>query len=485
MKINDNILRRILLALLPSLVLCFCGIGVTAVEDDEVTSVTESEKSDKKEDSEAKKDNKEDDEEDEEVNPKRKKGGKPALGEGETGILIDSKSGRVMFEKDSDEKMYPASTTKIMTALLALEAVERGEISMNTQIEVTKEMLADLDPDGTNIALKEGEVLSLENLLRGLMIASGNDAANVIATYIGQSVASFVDMMNSRAAELGANDTHFVNPHGLHDDEHYSTAADMAKIARAAMKLEKFRNIADIAHVKIPPTNMTEQERYYINTNGLLSTMRYTNYFYKGSIGIKTGYTSKAGNCLVSAAVRDGKEFIGVIFGGKDSADSHTDSAEMLDWGFENYTSVTAISKNAMTCEVRVRQGKRADSLPLVSPEAISVVVPNDTPADELEIRPNLPESVCAPIMAGDEIGTVSVLHNGVELASGKLVASRDIERTIFWPIVALGEWLWSMKLVRIATYLLIAAAAIFVAIFIIGVYNNLKKAKHRKTRRG
>lgn len=474
MKIKDSILKRILLALIPSLVLCFCNMGVIAVDDDEITSVTD------REDKEEKSDKKE---EEEKVNPKRKKGGKPALGDGETGILIDSKSGRVMFEKDSDKKMYPASTTKIMTALLAIEAVESGKLSMDTQIEVTKEMLEDLDPDGTNMALKEGEILTLENLLRGLMIASGNDAANVIAMYLGQSVASFVDLMNARALELGAEDTHFVNPHGLHDDEHYTTAADMAKIAREAMKHFEFRNIVDIAHVKIPPTNKTEQERYYINTNGLLSTMRYTNHFYKGSIGIKTGYTSKAGNCLVSAAKRENREFIGVIFGGENSSDSHNDSAEMLDWGFENYTAITAISKNTMTCEVRVRQGKRADSLPLSAAEAISVVVENGTSADELEIRPNIPESVRAPIFAGQEIGTVSVLHNGTELASGTLIASRDVERTIFWPIISLGEWLWAQKLVRVLVYLVIAAAVAFVLIFVIGIYNNLKKAKHRRRR--
>lgn len=477
MMIKRSALRKLLLALLPALLLCFCTMGISAVESD-ITGVGDRAKTDND-----KKDEKDENSE-EKANPKRKDGEKPLLGEGETGILIDSKSGMVLFEKDSDKKMYPASTTKIMTALLAIEAVEAGTLSMDTQLEVTKEMLEDLDPDGTNMALKEGEVISLENLLKGLMIASGNDAAKVISMYIGQSTAAFVDMMNSRAAELGAANTHFANPHGLHDDEHYTTAADMAKIAREAMKHFEFRNIVDIAHIKIPPTNKTEQERYYINTNGLLSTMRYTNYFYKGSIGIKTGYTSKAGNCLVSAAARDGKEFIGVIFGGKNSSDSHNDSAEMLDWGFENYTSAVALSKNAMTCEVKVRQGKKADSLPLSALDAISVVVPNGTDISELEIRPNLPQYVKAPVYAGQEIGTVSVLHNGVELASGKLIASRDVERTAFWPIISLGEWLWSLTVVRALVYLIIAAAVAFVLLFVIALYSNLQKAKHRRTRR-
>ncbi len=281
--LKDSLIRRILLALIPAILLCFCSIGVVAVDDDEeITEVAEKEK----------------EKEEEPANPVRKKGEEPMLGVGETGVLIDQRSGRVLFEQDGDKQMYPASTTKIMTALLAVEAVERGELTMETQIEITKEMLADLDPDGSNMALKEGEILSLDSLLKGLMIPSGNDAACAIAQHLGGSRVAFVDMMNARAKELGAEDTHFANPHGLHDENHYSTAEDMAKIAHAAMKLEKFRNIADIAHIKIPPTNVTEKERYYINTNGLLSTMRYTNFFYKGSTGIKTGYTSDAGNCL-------------------------------------------------------------------------------------------------------------------------------------------------------------------------------------------
>ena len=128
-----------------------------------------------------------------------------------------------------------------------------------------------------------------------------------------------------------------MNPHGLHNENHYTTAADMGKLACVAMKNAIFRDIVDIAHVKIAPTNKTEKQRYYINTNGLLSAMRYTEYFYKGSIGIKTGRTSEAGNCLVSAVAREGLEFVGVLFGGKEIKDSHGETIRMMDYGFENY----------------------------------------------------------------------------------------------------------------------------------------------------
>ncbi|MBQ3573860.1 MAG: D-alanyl-D-alanine carboxypeptidase [Clostridia bacterium] len=468
--IKRNTARRILAPLLAMLICLSSANAVFAVNDlSEADSVEESKSEDKIK---------------EEENPVRKDGGEPLLGAGETGILVDSASGRVLFEKSSGERMYPASTTKIMTALLAIEAVERGELSMDTQIEITPEMLENLDIDGTSISLVEGEILTLENLLRGLMIASGNDAASAIATYVGKSVASFVDMMNARATELGAENTHFVNPHGLHEDDHYTTAADMAKIACAAMKHFEFRNIVDIAHVKIPPTNKTEKERYYINTNGLLSTMRYTDLFYKGSIGIKTGYTSNAGNCLVSAATRSGVELIGVVFGGKTSADSHRDSAEMLDWGFENHISIVALNKNAMPCEIKVKQGKGTDTLTLAVTEAVNVTVPKETKAEELEIRPNIPEKIYAPISQGDKIGTVSVLLDGEVLGTGELIATQDVERTIFWPVLALGEWLWSKTLVRVICYAGIIFAAGFVILFVIGIYRNIKRAKRRRRRR-
>ncbi len=472
--IQSNMAKRVLSPLV-ALLICFSFAGTAfAVNDLSVAEeVTESaEESKNKEKSEK------------EENPVRKGNSEPMLGAGETGILVDSASGRVLFEKNSGERMYPASTTKIMTALLAIEAVERGELSMDTQIEITAEMLENLDIDGTSIALLEGEILTLENLLRGLMIASGNDAASAVATYVGKSVASFVDMMNARAVELGAEDTHFVNPHGLHDDDHYTTAADMAKIACAAMKHFEFRNIVDIAHVKIPPTNKTEKERYYINTNGLLSTMRYTDLFYKGSIGIKTGYTSDAGNCLVSAATKSGVELIGVVFGGKTSTDSHKDSAEMLDWGFERNISIVALNKNAMPCEIRVKQGRGTDTLTLAVTEAVNVTVPTDTELEELEIRPDIPERIYAPISQGDKIGTVSVLLDGVVLGTGELVATQDIERTIFWPVLALGEWLWSKTLIRVICYAAIVFAAGFVLLFAIGIYRNIKRAKRRRNRR-
>lgn len=457
-------------------------------EDTNTDSDSDSDTSDSDSDSESTKSKTDNTKKEQPKNPERKQGEKPILGEGETAILIDSASGRVLYESESGKRMYPASTTKVMTALLTIEAIERGEYSLDTQVEVTADMLEGLDPDGTNMALKAGEILSIDSLLKGLMIPSGNDAAAALAEFIGKGSANFIDMMNKRASEIGCTDTHFVNPSGLHHDDHYTTAADMAKIAQTAMKLDKFRNIVDIAHIKIKPTNKTEKERYYINTNGLLSTMRYGGYYFKDANGIKTGHTSNAGYCLVSSAKRDGLEFIGVVFGGKEVSDSHKDSIEMLEWGFETYSYLRVLSKDDMPCEIKVKLAKSTDAVTLSVAENVNVIVPKGTNVSDLEIRPNIPEHISAPVEAGQEVGTISVLQNGTEIGNGKLIATRAVERSFFWPIMALGDMLWNNIITRTLIILLGLGIILFALAFIRGMYINIKRAKrkqkHRRQRR-
>ena len=415
--------------------------------------------------------------------------GRPILGEGETGIMIEAKSGTVLFESDSQKRVFPASTTKIMTGLLAVEALEAGTVSLETQAEITEEMLKDLDPDSSNMELVAGERISFERLLQGLMIPSGNDAAMAIAYLLAGSPETFIEQMNRRASELGLKDTHFENPHGLHSENHYTTAADMAVIAKEAMTHEAFRNVVDIAHIKMPPTNMHEKQRYYINTNGLLSTMRYTNYYYKGAIGIKTGHTTQAGNCLVGAAVRDGMELITAVFGGKDVSDSHKDTIRMLDYGFSAYELITPISKGEMLGEIRVKQAKSRDRVTLSASDKVTVVVPKGTSVDQLETQLNLPEALYAPVAAGQTVGTISVLYNGQELGSGPLYSELEVKRSFFWPAMAAGEWLWQFTPVRILCYLLLGFLGGLLLLGIYRFYQEIKRVqrlnrKHRRQQR-
>ncbi len=410
--------------------------------------------------------------------------GKPILGSGEAGILVERKTGYVLFEKDSQKRMYPASTTKIMTALLALEAVEQGVLTMETPFTVTESVLEGLDPDGSNIALKVGETMTLKGLLHGLLIASGNDAAVAIATMVAGSEVAFVDRMNQRAAELELADTHFMNPHGLHDENHYTTAADMAKIARVAMGLASFRDIVDIAHIKIPPTNMTEQERYYINTNGLISAMRYSDYYYPKSTGIKTGYTSEAGNCLVASAEDKGMELVSVFFGGKGVENSHKGSILMLDYGFSSHTVIPAVAENQIMGEIRVKQARQKDSVTLSSVERVSVVAPKGAKPEDLEIALHLPEALKAPIAKGEQVGTFSIYFENQEVGTGVLCADTEVKRSFFWPALALFEWLWSFLAVRIICYLAMSLAGLFVLLFVLRLYHEIRRAMRVGRRR-
>lgn len=421
--------------------------------------------------------------EDVKATPKEKTYDKPTLGDGETGILIDMKTGKVLFSHEADKKVYPASTTKIMTALIALEAIEKGEIALEGEVLVSHEAVSGLDPDSSTMNLKEGERISLHHVLEGLLIPSGNDAAMATAYAVCGDVEAFVEKMNQKAAALGLTGTHFVNPHGLHDENHYTTAADLAKIARAAMEYETFREIVEIAHIKIPPTNVSPQ-RYYINTNGLLSTMRYLDYYYKNATGIKTGRTTEAGNCLVSSAKNDQVEVIGVLMGGKDVKDSHKDTIRMLDYGLHNFTYLRPLSKGEILGEVKVKQGKGVRHAVLSAEKDTTVLVPKDVKEEQLEITAEIPEAAYAPLNAGQAVGTAVIKYNGEELGRVSLVTDTAVARHPLGFIMGIGEFVWGLKAVRVIVYLLGAGILLFLIYLVVSIRREMKKMSKKRRRR-
>lgn len=410
--------------------------------------------------------------------------GRPVLPDEEAAVLIDAGSGVRLFEKDADKKMFPASTTKIMTGLLTVEALERNELTPEQEIVVTPEMFEPIPLDGTKMDLKDGEMLSIDSLLKGLMIPSGNDAALALAITISGSVDAFVEQMNQRAQELGCENTHFVNPHGLHDEDHYTTAADLAKIAQEAMKHDAFRNVVDIVHIKIHPSNVSK-ERYYINTNGLLSTMRYREYFYDKATGIKTGATKEAGNCLVSSAKDGIFETIAVVLNGKEIKDSHGDSIRLLDYGFQNFKIIPAVAKHKMLSEVRVKQGaKGVNHVTLSTGSLVNVVVPRDVTDEDLTVEVSAPDAVYAPVQEGDTVAEVLVSYQGQELGRTALLADTTIERHPLGFLMSIWEKLWGMKMFRVIVYLLGAAAAVLVFVIMIGLRREIKRAKQHRRKR-
>ena len=250
-------------------------------------------------------------------------------------ILMDMDTGKVLFDKDIDEKNYPASTTKIMTAYLCLKY---GDI--NDTVTVSSHAFSNLSQLASTGGLKVGEEMSVYRLLQCLLVVSASEAANVVGEYISGSHEEFVNLMNEEAQALGCKNTHFANCHGLPNADHYTTAEDLAIIAKAAMEYDAFREIVGTAKTVMEATNKTK-ERTIISTNGILPGSSYPSYQYEHALGIKTGHTSFAGYCLVSAAEKDGHTLMCVILGTGSRTSSFRQTINLYEWGFENYDLLT------------------------------------------------------------------------------------------------------------------------------------------------
>ncbi len=398
-------------------------------------------------------------------------------------ILIDAGTGNVLFEKNSENKMYPASTTKIMTALVALDAVKNQEISLSQPLTMSDAAYKTLDPDGSSIALKVGEAMTLEGLLQGLLIASGNDAAVTIAEGISGSIEQFVAKMNDKAKSLGLENTHFVNPHGLHDEQHYTTAHDMARLAQEAMKNDTFRSIVECAHIYLPATNMSDK-RYFINTNNLVSRMRYPYYFYDKATGIKTGSTDQAGYCLVSSAEDNGKSLIAVVFKAEDISVSHNESKAVLEHGLTDFTLKTLAKRDDIFGEVKVKQAADGTDHILLSAKGnLDALFPNDGDLEKLTVECEIPEKVYAPISAGQVIGKARFVYEGKEVGQVDLCSTVEIKRHFLGFLASFGEWVWGFKVVKFVVYTALSLVVAFIVLVIIGFSRAIKKSKRKKRR--
>lgn len=245
----------------------------------------------------------------------------------EAAIVTDAYTGAVIYGKNIDKQEYPASITKILTALVALE-----NCSLDETVAFSHNAVFSIEPGSTHIGMREGEELSMEDCLYALLMASANEVANAIAEHVGGSVEAFANMMNKRAAELGCTGSHFVNPNGLHDDDHYTTARDMALITQAALRHEEFRTIIATYSYVIPATNLVNEERPIQNHHQMLPQRKYP---YDGCIGGKTGYTSRAKHTLVTCAERDGRTIICVELSSE--AYCYDSTASLLDYGFAHF----------------------------------------------------------------------------------------------------------------------------------------------------
>jgi D-alanyl-D-alanine carboxypeptidase (penicillin-binding protein 5/6) len=411
-------------------------------------------------------------------------------------ILADANSGRIFFSKNADVKMYPASLTKIMTVLLAVEAIERGDVSPNDEVTCTDECLVGMDEDGSTANIVSGEKMTLENLMYCALVESANEACNVIAEYIGGSISNFVQMMNDRAAELGCTGTHFANTHGLPDENHYTTANDMYLITMEAISQDLFMEICNTTKYTVPATNMSE-ERVLSNTNGLINadSPYYKGNYYEYAKGVKTGHTSAAGYCLISTAEKDGMHLIAVVLGGigTENADgsvtygNFVDTISLYNWVFNNFSVQEILSSSELVCEVDVAMGADGDSVTLRPKDVVTALLPNDEDTSGFERQITIyseqsGEELRAPVDAGEVLGEIIVSKDGVVYGNTSLVASTSVGLSKLQYMKDQVRNALDLVWVKIIFWLLIIALVIYVLLVI--RYRKLHKRHLMEVRR-
>ena len=382
-------------------------------------------------------------------------------------LLVDYNTGEVIYAKNEHEELYPASLTKIMTALLTLEAIDAGKLTMDQPLTATATALEGLSSDGSSAGIKVGETMPVRDLLYCMLVVSANEACDILAEAVSGSVQAFVTAMNEKAQALGCENTHFVNPNGLHDPQHYTSAWDMYLITRAAMEYPDFMTICNTASTTIPATNLSKERTLY-TTNNLLSNWRVIGYRDTRAQGIKTGSTDAAGHCLVSSAIQGSLHFVSVILGadrveenGRGNIRSFSETSRMFDYGFNNFTYKTVIDPNEPIQEVPVTLSK-LDHVTVHPAKELEILMPKGLSEADLQRTITLnQESVEAPVAAGDVLGSLVLSYDGKVYATVDLLAMHDVEADrllTFWRDVKDFFAKTSVRVVGIILVVLLAA---------------------------
>ena len=354
-------------------------------------------------------------------------------------ILVDPDTDEILYELNAHEKMYPASITKVMTCLLTLEAVERGELTLEQTVTASQAIHTGIGDNASTADIKVGEEIRIIDLLYAALIPSANEACNVMAEAVSGDINSFVELMNQRAAELGMTGTHFANTHGYHDDNHYTTAYDVYLMSKEAMKYETFRTIVSSLNYTMPATNMHPEERIVRSTNALISNFRVAGYLYQYATGVKTGHTPEAGYCLSAAATKEDRNLMSVVMGcdrepgttGSEGFIYFSETIRLFEWGFNNFSTQTMLDDTKRDIpEVEVTLGKNTNYVTLEPQGEVSALLPKDISAENFEYDYTLnANSVEAPVEKGQQLGTISVSFNGKVYGTLPLVASISVER--------------------------------------------------------
>ena len=333
-------------------------------------------------------------------------------------ILIDAKTGEILFEKNSHEKIAPASMTKMMSMLVIVEAIEDGVLNWNDTVTVSENASS---MGGSQILLETGEQMKVKDLFKGVAVASGNDAVVALAEATYGTVDEFVKKMNEKTLELNLKDTNFKNPHGLDDANHYSSAHDMAMIAKELVKHKKVLEFTSIYEDYL--RKGTNREFWLVNTNKLVR-------FYNGVDGLKTGYTKEAGYCLTATASKNDMRLIAVAMGEPTSALRNSEISSMLDYGFAQYKSTIIINQNKTIKEVNVEKAK-TKKVEIIPVDDVSILTKKTEKIGNITYSVKL-DKVVAPIKKGNIVGKLLVKEDGKKIKEVNLTVKKDIEKANF-----------------------------------------------------
>lgn len=362
----------------------------------------------------------------------------PQLHSAKAVVLADLDSGRLLYEMNKDERRSPASLTKIMTVLLAVEALEREEVSLDEMVTAQADCLAGLNTDSSTSGIQPGEVISYKDLLYCAMVHSANEACNILAHRVSGSVPDFVALMNRRAAELGCTNTHFADPNGLSNENHYTTAYELYLITREALTHPLFAEICNTRGYDMAATNLSKA-RSFANSNALITAdSEYgSSYVYPAAAGVKTGFTQLAGYCLISTAEKDGVRLLAVVMGcdgwlnaGIEEYENFTDTIRLYNWAFDGFGYRQAVSSLSTVTRVPVEHADESGAYASLRPQNdVTLLLPKDLELSSIVLEPKIDEKkLVAPIEAGTVLGEAEILIDGESFGKVNLVNAMQVE---------------------------------------------------------
>ncbi len=400
--------------------------------------------------------------------------------EAHTAILYSLDTGDVLYSKNADEKVYPASLTKMLSAIILIENTADLDKEILTYTnEANNEILG---TGSVVVGLKIGEQITARQALNCLLISSGGDVAYAIAHHYGGNTDGFVALMNEKAKEIGMVNSHFGNPVGLHDDETYTTGNDILTLTKYALKNEVFKEVTSTVKYTLAPTNMHSKERHYSTTNFLTNPT--TNYYYQYAKGVKTGFTTEAGRCVVSTASYNGYNYLCVIMGCK-NADGRRhefmDSRNLYRWAFNNFEYKSLLDTTKPITEIEVDLSLETDHIPLYAEQNLAKIFPKNADTSTITIKPHLTaNTIDAPVSAGTVLGTADIIYSEEKIGTVNLVAGETVNSSFILVVARFFKNIFTSTAFKIILAVIGLAILIYIAMII---KLNYGRKNHRKVK--